>query len=250
MNRSLLLPLLCLAASDQPLRYDCPRTPTPIKIDGRLDDASWDRAPWTPFFVDIQGSTMPAPKFRTRAKMLWDDQYFYIAAELEEPHLWATLTRHDSVMFRDNDFEVFLNPSGDSRNYFEFEINALNTGWDLFLPKPYREGGKADNTWEIPGLLTAVQLSGTLNNPADRDTGWTVELAFPWTAFVSRAPVTRPKEGDTWRVNFSRVEWHLTVEDGKYRKPAGDKEDNWVWSPQGPIDMHIPDRWGFVRFTR
>ena len=69
-------------------------------------------------------------------KMLWDDQYLYIAADLEEPHVWATLTAHDSVIFRDNDFEVFLNPTGDSVNYFEFEINALNTGWDLFLDKP------------------------------------------------------------------------------------------------------------------
>ena len=114
------------------------------------------------------------------------------AAELEEPHVWATLTEHDSVIFRDNDFEVFLNPSGDGRNYFEFEINALNTGWDLFLPKPYREGGKADNSWEIPGLRTAVAIDGTLNDASDRDRGWTVEIAFPWTAFASRAPVAPP----------------------------------------------------------
>ena len=106
--------------------------------------------------------------------MLWDDQYLYVAAELEEPHVWATLTEHDSVIFHDNDFEVFLNPSGDGLNYFEFEINALNTSWDLFLPKPYREGGKADNSWDIPGLRTAVHVNGTLNDPRDTDRGWTV----------------------------------------------------------------------------
>ena len=164
--------------------------------------------------------------------------------------VWATLTEHDSVIFRDNDFEVFLNPSGDGRNYFEFEINALNTGWDLFLPKPYREGGKADNSWEIPGLRTAVHVNGTLNDPRDRDRGWTVEIAFPWSSFASRAPVARPKPGDEWRINFSRVEWHTNVENGKYVKPKGEKEDNWVWSPQGLINMHVPDRWGFVRFSR
>jgi hypothetical protein len=27
------------------------------------------------------------------------------------------------------------------------------------------------------------------------------------------------------------------------------KEDNWVWSPQGLINMHVPDRWGYVRFS-
>jgi len=134
--------------------------------------------------------------------------------------------------------------------YFEFEINALNTSWDLFLPKPYREGGKADNSWDIPGLQTAVAIDGTLNNPADRDRAWTVEIAIPWTAYASRTPaVTRPAPGDEWRVNFSRVEWQTEIRGGRYVKIAGRPEDNWVWSPQGEINMHIPDRWGYVRFT-
>jgi Carbohydrate family 9 binding domain-like len=232
-----------------PQTYTCVRAAAPPVIDGRLDDPAWRKAPWTALFVDIEGGTKPKPRFRTRAKMLWDDEYLYIAAELEEPDIWATLTEHDSVIFHDNDFEVFLNPSGDGRNYFEFEINALNTGWDLFLPKPYREGGKADNSWEIPGLKTAVHINGTLNRPGRRDRAWTVEIGFPWSAFASRAPVERPRAGDEWRVNFSRVEWRTRVENGKYVKLPGLPEDNWVWSPQGVINMHIPEHWGRVRFA-
>jgi hypothetical protein len=241
----LLACLLLLAplvhGQPKPAHYTCRRAASPIRIDGRLDDAAWAKASWTASFVDIEGAKRAKPRFRTRAKMLWDDTYLYIAAELEEPDVRATLTEHDSVIFHDNDFEVFLNPSGDGRNYFEFEINALNTSWDLFLPKPYREGGKADNSWEIPGLLTAISIQGTLNNPADRDRGWTVEMAFPWTAFAARAPVTRPGPGDTWRANFSRVEW---------RHIPGEKEDNWVWSPQGLIDMHVPTHWAYLHFAR
>jgi hypothetical protein len=227
-------------AQPRPAHYTCRRASSPLHIDGRLDDPAWAKAPWTAAFVDIEGARRPKPRFRTRAKMLWDDTYLYVAAELEEPDIRATLTEHDSVIFHDNDFEVFLNPSGDGRNYFEFEINALNTGWDLFLPKPYREGGKADNSWEIPGLLTAVSLHGTLNHPSDRDRGWTVELAFPWTAFATRAPISRPAPGDTWRANFSRVEW---------RHIPGEREDNWVWSPQGLIDMHVPTHWAYLHFA-
>jgi hypothetical protein len=246
----LLLGLACSAFAEQtPLRYTCLRAASPVHIDGLLDDPAWSTAPWTPIFVDIEGSVKPRPRFQTRTKMLWDDHFFYVAAELEEPHVWATLTEHDSVIFRDNDFEVFLNPSGNGLNYFEFEINALNTGWDLFLPKPYRARGRADNSWEIPGLKTAVGIDGTLNNPGDRDRGWTVEIAFPWVAFASRAPVTRPKPGDEWRINFSRVEWQIVVRDGRYIKVAGTKEDNWVWSPQGEVDMHIPSKWGYVLFS-
>lgn len=252
-----MIPLaaLCLFAviadaQEPPQRYTCRRAPSAIRIDGRLNDAAWNRAPWSAPFVDIQGKKQPPPRFRTRVKMLWDDGHLYVGASLEEPHVWATLTEHDSVIFRDNDFEVFLNPSGDGRNYFEFEINALNTGWDLFLPKPYREGGKADNSWEIPGLRTAVAIQGTLNDARDRDAAWTVEIAIPWTAFASRAPVRRPEPGESWRVNFSRVEWRAEGSGRQYRKVPGKPEDNWVWSPQGLINMHVPEHWGYVEFVR
>jgi hypothetical protein len=240
----------CVALCAQPKQYECYRAPSTIKIDGHLDDAAWAKAPWTDFFVDIEGEDHPKPRFRTRAKMLWDDEYLYIAAELEEPDVWATLTAHDSVIFRDNDFEVFLNPTGDTLKYFEFEINALNTGWDLFLPKPYNKGGSADNSWEMPGYKSAVAIDGTLNDPRDRDKGWSVELALPWSAFVERSGKGRPNLGDEWRINFSRVEWQVRIVDGKYEKLPGLKEDNWVWSPQGVVNMHVPEKWGVIRFSR
>jgi hypothetical protein len=216
-----------------------------------LDEAAWQAVPWTKDFQDIEGDSKPKPRFRTRAKMLWNDEYLYVAAELEEPHVWATLTGHDSVIFNDNDFEVFIDPDGDSHDYYEFEINARNTGWDLLLKKPYKDGGPALNEWEIPGLKTAVHVKGTLNNTADTDAGWTVEIAFPWKALAEYARrKTPPAEGDQWRINFSRVEWLTDVVDGKYRKLPGKKEDNWVWSPQGIIDMHRPEKWGYALFTR
>jgi len=243
----LCLQLLLFAGSPPaPREYTCLRTELPPKIDGQLNDAAWQRAKWSTEFVDIEGSARPKPRFRTRLKMLWDDQYLYVAAEMEEPDVWATLTEHDSVIFHDNDFEVFLDPGGKGIEYFEFEINALNTGWDLYLAKPYRLGGKADNGWEIPGLRTAVRVRGTLNRPQDRDRGWDVEMAFPWAAFRGRAHANfPPRTGDVWRVNFSRVEWRSRPD----VRPKSEKEDNWVWSPQGVVDMHRPEKWGFVRFS-
>jgi len=182
--------------------------------------------------------------------MLWDGTYFYIGADLREPRLWATLTQHDAVIFRDNDFEVFIDPNSDNHEYYEFEINALGAFWDLFLPKPYRDGGKALDGWEIPGLKSAVALDGTLNTPTDVDQGWTVELAFPWAVLAQQAHRdSPPHDGDQWRVNFSRVEWPLDVVNGGYRKPADATEHNWVWSPQHVVDMHRPSQWGYVQFS-
>ena len=234
-----------------PRGYVCYHAAAPVKVDGQLNDAAWQTATWTENFVDIEGPAKPKPRLRVRAKMLWDDEYFYVAAELEEPHVWATLTQHDAVIFNDPDFEVFMDPDGDSHEYYEFEINALNTRWDLRLKQPYKDGGPALNEWAIPGLKTAVHVKGTLNPPADTDEGWMVEIAFPWSALAEFAGrKTPPAEGDQWRVNFSRVEWLTDIVDGKYRKRPGTKEDNWVWSPQGIIDMHRPEKWGYVQFTR
>ncbi len=234
-----------------PRGYVCPRATGPLNVDGKLDDAAWANAPWTEDFVDIEGDAKPKPKFRTRAKMLWDDEFFYVAAELEDPHVWGTLTKHDSVIFYDPDFEVFIDPDGDSHEYYEFEMNALNTGWDLFLPKPYKNGGKADDGWDIPGLKTAVHVRGTLNNPEDKDEGWSVEIALPWKVLAAKANrPAPPREGDQWRVGFSRVEWQINTANGKYEKVPNTPENNWIWSPQGVVDMHRPERWGYVQFAK
>jgi hypothetical protein len=31
---------------------------------------------------------------------------------------------------------------------------------------------------------------------------------------------------------------------------AGRPEDNWTWTPQWEINMHVPQQWGTVRFTK
>ena len=235
----------------KPLSYVATYATTPIKIDGALDDEAWRSAPWSEKHSDIEGDAKPKPRFETKFKLLWDEQRLYFGCRLEEPHVWGKLTKHDSVIFHDNDIEIFIDPDGDNHKYFEFEMNALNTGWDLFLPKPYKDGGSADNGWEIPGLATAVHIQGTLNNSADDDSYWSVEVAIPWSAFQSRDPkVTCPEEGDHWRMNFSRVQWEHEIVDGNYQKVKGKREANWVWSPQGIIDMHRPERWGYVWFTK
>lgn len=248
-----------LAPACVPRVYVCGRASGPARIDGDLEKAFWRGAAWTEAFTDIEGARGRTPRHETRAKMAWDDECLYIGAWMEEPHVWATLTERDSVIFQDNDFEVFLNPSCDGRDYYELEVNALNTVWDLFLRRPYRAGGKGDNAWDCAGLRTAVRVAGTLNDPSDEDRGWSVEIAMPWRAFDRHAgaagitgPGEPPRAGEVWLVNFSRVEWdHRVVERGGrrvYEKVAGAGEHNWVWSPMGLVDMHVPWRWGIVAF--
>src|SRR5210317_606767 len=67
-----------------PEKYVCYKTDAPIIIDGKMDEASWEKAAWTNYFVDIEGDLKPKPLYNTRVKMLWDETYFYFLGKLDE----------------------------------------------------------------------------------------------------------------------------------------------------------------------
>jgi hypothetical protein len=239
----------------QPRHYIAYFTEKGPHIDGDLRDPVWENAPWSEKFVDIEGEHMPKPTFDTRVKMLWNDTSLFIAAELQEPHVWASLKEHDQVVFHDNDFEVFIEPGNDTHQYFEIEVNAFNTIFDLFMSKPYRNGSGALINWHADGLRSAVQVQGSLNDARGTDQGWTVEMAIPFSAISLGNHAQVPEDGSLWRMNFSRVQWDTEVKDGAYIKLKGADgrplpEHNWVWSPQGIINMHYPERWGYLQFSR
>lgn len=236
-----------------PNHYIVSKTSEQILIDGIADEASWQSAQFTKSFIDIEG--IKIPKFDTKVKMMWDDNYLYVYSQMEEPHVWGNLKQRDTVIFYNNDFEIFVDPSGTVTNYIEIEINALGTVWDLALDKPYRVGGKANDDWNIEGLKSAVNIKGTLNKPDDTDTQWSVEFAIPLKKLAEQKHLNhnKPVEGEQWRINFSRVEWEYDLVDGKYqRKKENGKylsEYNWVWSQQKVINMHEPEKWGILQFT-
>ncbi|MCF6216964.1 MAG: carbohydrate-binding family 9-like protein [Emcibacter sp.] len=233
--------------------YVAHKTIETITIDGKTDEESWAKSNWSNAFIDIEG--VKKPTYETQVKMLWDETYFYILANIREPHVWGDIIQHDAVMFHNNDFEVFVDPDGDTHNYYELEINALNTAWDLFITKPYRELNSAVlNDWHITGLKSAVNVNGTLNDASDIDKGWTLEIAIPWTVFKTSYLQDVIPNDEFWRVNFSRVNWEHSITNGKYSRKKDDSgkylpEYNWVWSPQGVINMHEPEKWGYVYFS-
>jgi len=240
----------------EPESYVCYRTPTPVVPDGILDEEAWSKVPWTNYFRDIEGSKKPDPWYKTHAKVLWDDKNIYFGAYLEEPHVWAKLRQRDTIIFIDNDFEIFIDPDGDTHAYYELEVNAFGTPWDLLLLKPYRDGGPPVFAWDIAGLKVGTHVDGSINNPSDEDKGWSVEIVIPLSIMKECTQGGQlPEPGDHWRLGFSRVEWRTHVENGTYLKdinPATGRsfpEENWVWSPQGRINMHMPEMWGYLQFS-
>ncbi|WP_102408009.1 carbohydrate-binding family 9-like protein [Parabacteroides bouchesdurhonensis] len=232
-----------------PPTYVCYKAPAPIHIDGRLTDEEWGAIPVVSDFTDIEGGSRPAPELQTQVKIAYDDQGLYVGAILEEPHVWATITKHDSIIYLDNAFELFIDPDNNTHNYLEYEVNALGTVWDLFLTKPYRDGAQTLSNWETAGMKSAVHIDGTLNNPKDTDKSWSIEIFFPWSSIRQ---MTRGKDkfaaGDVLRMNFMRVQWSPEVKDGKYVK-TGKGENYWVWAPMGIVSIHLPEYWGYVQLS-
>ncbi len=245
-----------------PRGYVAYKTPTPILIDGKADETAWKSVPWTKDFADIEGSPDPkvTPRFRTRAKLLWSDTHLYVYCEMEEPHVWAKITKKNEVVYFDNDFEIFLDPDSDNQNYYEFEVNALNTIWELNLKKTYDdgwqydpEGIKGDGPKNLVGLKSAVHVRGTINDPSDTDQGWSVEVAIPMAElkqFCNHCAFP-PTDGQYWRLGLSRVEWIADIIDGKYQRLEREDrpENNWVFSPVGIVAMHRPEQWGYLQFS-
>jgi hypothetical protein len=237
----LILATTAPATAPSPPTYRCVAATQPINIDGKLDDPAWQSAVWTSDFVDIEGADRPPPALRTRAKLLWDSTNLYLAAELQETDVRAEMRDRDDPLFRENAFELFLDPDNDGRNYLELEINALNTVFDLIMDKPYRAGGHSDDAFTIEGMKTAIHIDGTLNDPSDHDRAWTIEIAIPWKSIKSLAPrAVPPTTGSRWRINLARCEYTRGERGVKFS----------TWSPHGAVNMHLPDKWGWLEFVR
>jgi hypothetical protein len=246
----------------------------PITIDGKLDEPGWQSAVRSPRFVDlISGKPV---KFDTHAALLWDDEFLFIAFWIEEPDVRATLTQRDAPIYSENDVELFIDGGG---GYYEFEINALGTLYEAFfiwedsyarhyaaLPEFRRDqpdvisfNGVGFKThprgnrvgfmrWDFPDLRSAVHVDGTLNDSSDTDTGWTVELALPWKSMTALAKADDrslpPKDGDTWRIDFSRFNQYRSDDD-----PASSGSKGWAWSRHAAWDSHIPECFVRVAFS-
>jgi hypothetical protein len=98
--------------------------------------------------------------------------------------------------------------------------------------------------WDYPGLMSAVNVQGTLNDDSDTDVGWTVELAFPWSGMKSLfEKEIQPKTGESFRINFSRFDIP-SVEN-----PDPNKHPGWSLTPHKIYDSHIPRCFCYVHLT-
>jgi hypothetical protein len=212
--------------------YTCYRAANPPRIDGALDDPAWRAAPWVDLCLAGDGGQPSQP---TRASLVWDDTYLYVAFDCQDTDIWGITTEPKQPIYDQEVVEVFLDADCDGRGYVEIEVSPLNAVLDLFmLWRDDVRRGLWD--WTCEGLLTAVRVDGDATRRGTPDRRWTAELAVPLAEFFT-APNVPPQPGDVWHMNLYRID----------RAPAGDEYS--AWSPPMRLNYHTPERFGRLVFS-
>jgi hypothetical protein len=223
-----------------------------IVIDGKGDDAAWGAAASTGPFVDV-GSGRSAASYPVTgaAKVAWDNDNMYVLIEVKDPDVLGFFTAKAAqpkdwtvtgqpMTWNHETAEIKVDPDGDGDNkdYYEIQINPANkvfkSQFDGYnAPKTEPQGPFGHEDWD-PKMKTAVRVSGTIDKPGDKDEGYTIEAAIPWTAFQKGAKTLPPKPGDTWRMNFYAME----------------NNGGTAWSPiLGQGNFHRATRFGKVTWS-
>lgn len=225
------------AQQDQRVSYTAHQAVAKIHIDGQMD-TTWHSDQWSKNWKDIV--TGEDGLYRTRFKSTWDEDYLYFLVEAIDPDISASIDTNHAPLFKyDHIIELFLDPHGDQRNYYELQINALGARWELTLDKPYAQGGKASSPNQLDHLRYAIGINGTLNDASDIDHSWIVEIAIPWSS-LDKIDVTSALPHPDMRINLSRV-----FQDDKDVDTPG---KYWLWQPMGAFNIHKPDDWGLLQF--
>jgi hypothetical protein len=163
------------------------RTEVPITIDGLLDEADWARAAVAEDVHQIVPVEYAEPSQRTRFLVLYDNEALYLAAIMydDEPdRVTANVLRQGGAMWRDDMFNIFLDPFNDKRSGYRFQVNPHG----VFDEGLFR--GPTQVQWEWNGIWQAA---------ATQDgEGWVAETRIPF-----RTLSFNPDE-DTWGINFNR----------------------------------------------
>lgn len=216
------------------------RTSEAPKLDGKLDDRAWRKAPVITNLVDTRSGKPVAQQGRFR--LLWDSNYLYVGFECDDPHVIATLTKHDDELWREDAVEVFIDANGDGMSYVEYELSPLGTWYDAALTdyRPESPWHVNSNHLDINRSITthatklskwAVHTDGTLNDDSDTDKGWSAEIAIAWQdiAAGTNVRVIPPTDGDTWRVGLYAI--NVKAGDGPDQYAAWNATGTWFHRP-------------------
>ncbi|MEP7344368.1 MAG: DUF5916 domain-containing protein, partial [Gemmatimonadaceae bacterium] len=168
------------------------RTPRPITVDGKLDEAEWALAePMTDFVQQLPRTGYPA-RFRTEARLLYDADHIWIGAINYDPEPRKAITVGLERDFNSGNSDLFglvLDTFLDRRNSFLFLVNPHGAVRD---EQTYNDSRNVVDAWE--GI---INVKTSIN-----DSSWVVELEIPTRTL--RFNAGRGGGTQDWGVNLIR----------------------------------------------
>lgn len=171
-----------------PTNVTVPYTATPPVIDGVPNESCWRKAAvFTRVYPFNQRKATKTPA--TTWRLLWDERYLYVAMTATDPDIVAPTLARDDEVYNADCLEVFLLPDMATRKYWEIEVGATNSLFDAInIKNPDAWGCDYHKEANMQGLLTATRVDGTPNLSADKDRGYTVEIAIPFAELPDAKP--------------------------------------------------------------
>ncbi len=222
--------------------YECRWATGTITLDGIADELAWKNASTIDSFQVplLVGKDARAAKTKTRAKLLWDHEFLYFHADMEDATLYATVEAHDGETWRDDVFELFFHPDRKKTGYYEFEVTPKNTQLDAYFPKQdIMTMEKQLRVGEF-GMKTAVKIRGSLGKSDKPDSGWSVEGRIPWSDFLRTGG--RPNDGESWGFSLCRMDYS---KDGKESELSSTSK---IEMKKFPAFFHQTEDFGTIKF--
>jgi len=154
------------------------RVSKPPVIDGIIDDLSWSDAFIIDEFLQFEPYNLEAPSVHTEARVLYDDEYLYIAFNNVDPNpenIMKRLARRDdweSGFGSNSDWVgIGIDSRNDDKTGYWFAVNAAEVQVDVVIAG---EGHDAfDSTWNV---VWESKVSHNAN-------GWSAEIRIPFNVF-------------------------------------------------------------------
>jgi hypothetical protein len=213
-----------------------------IIVDGVRNDPGWENAEIRSLDYFYRGDRAP-DKQKSTFRMLWDEGYIYLFYDCEDTSLTARETIPDSRPYLDDCAEFFCLPVPDSLNlHFGFEINLYKAAFDYVIIMNFYNDRYAFIKSYNPAYKAELSYQGTINDNADKDKGWQMEIAIPFSAFNDLNSFLPAKVGTRWAFQAVRQDRNVISESRRST------------STLFPIydirkDVHQPSRFGLMEFV-
>lgn len=205
------------------VHYGVARMSNPPTIDGLLDEYTSG----TPITI-----TDPIDGTSCEFRILWDQDFFYLATRVSDSNLLTVPKYSGELYFSLHDgIEIMFDPLGNRGDL----VNSDDTKYFVNAHGERADTKGLDSTWES-SFLSAVVVQGTVDDTSDVDTGYTVEMAIPWSDMN-----LSPMAGDTVVFDFV-LNNHFSVLEADFSQTP--------WANTTPLSsstpINVPRGWGIL----